>query len=1341
MDPVDGTASTAPNAVGPYEFLDNRILKAADFFGRFMLGYDTPWIPVAAHTDANGNPTVIYKQLKEGYRGRIGGNIYDLYYYYKYTAGVNMEEEAPYFTEMFNKRHYFYWESPDGGGDYWLYIPKEAEAEGTQTLPKPVTDSNLREIEDRYTKFDSNSTTMQEGDTSFVRMTATEEGSKIALVASSTSEKTIGFKIRTNGTAKLEIGGINDTITLPDTKGQWRYVTYNMFFGDLVYFKVKGAGTTVDIDHINVSAGTQLTPPVFHAGIAPLNLFVYVDSEEAVKFDFSAVDANAADVVSYQIDNKPEGAVLNESTGAFTWKPTQAGTYSFAVGASDGTTIAMKDVKVVVTNDRKSAVAAVISPYNPNTSYIVSTFDYYKIVYADVMNQISSASDDAFYQLLIDLHSAVQSLKELNPLLQDGSMNYQDMFASSTFGTAVATLSDNNSDSFVCFCVAQNLTHYMDFGPNYKISANAFELQVRVSFPDRIAGAAIFGSNDKLNWTRLTPGLTTYTEDMQRLEVQDDLKNQQFRFLKIQIIEPGPTPISGKPMLEVAEFRIHGERHDMITQIPGTIAEALAEAAKLPAEDYTKQSYYLFQKELEYVKSAVGNSDYTEQELINELYDARNLLVPYTSSLYSFEGNAKNTFSSSTDGAVFGTEAYAAGKVGQAISLNGTDSYMMLPATQPLSAYNEITLATWVNWNGSSQWQRIFDFGNNSNQYMLLSPRTGTNKLRFEIKNGGSAQGVETAQLPANQWVHVAVTLGNGTAKLYVNGTLKATSSGITIKPSDFQPGLNYLGKSQFATDPLFNGMIDEFRIYNRVLSDAEIGAVYNQTGYGADKSLLKFLLDQAAAAGNAGIYTADSVQALQEAIPAAQDVASNSSASQAQVDAAADSLRAPYDGLVYKPGVPAIAPVMDKTLIAGDQLAIKLHQLNSVTGTVYSVSGLPQGASFDSDKRTVVWTPDKTQGGFYKVILTAEANGGATSHTVNLTVKGQPVIAPGETVELTSRQPFTYQVKASDPTGMALTYSAAKLPSGAALNPVTGVFTWTPTHANYGDNIVSFIVSNGLYKISQTVDLKVNFGILPPDDYTKGSYYLYHKEAERILAAIALPGADKDVLVAELIQAEGLLVRVPLSLYSFEGNAQNSFGSTTATLAGNAAYAEGSVGQAISLNGTDSYVALPAAHPLSTYDEITVTTSVYWNGSSQWQRIFDFGNNTNQYMFLTPRSGGNTLRFAIKNGGGEQFVETSQLATGQWAHVAVTLGGGTAKLYVNGDLKATKSGFTIKPSDFKPSKNYIGKSQFTDPLFNGKIDEFQIYNYALSAEEIQVGNTVDGQDFNPGLARRSRRC
>ena len=91
--------------------------------------------------------------------------------------------------------------------------------------------------------------------------------------------------------------------------------------GDLLYITIKGAGTTVDIDHINVNAGTLLTPPVFTAGNADLHLFTYAGSTATINYDFSATDAGATDVVTYQIDNKPDGAVLNESTGAFSWKP------------------------------------------------------------------------------------------------------------------------------------------------------------------------------------------------------------------------------------------------------------------------------------------------------------------------------------------------------------------------------------------------------------------------------------------------------------------------------------------------------------------------------------------------------------------------------------------------------------------------------------------------------------------------------------------------------------------------------------------------------------------------------------------------------------------------------------------------------------------------------------------------------------------------------------------------------------------------------------------------------------------------------------------------------------
>ena len=45
VDPVYGTVSDAPDAVDCFAFLDNRLVKAADFFFQYMLGYDTEWMP------------------------------------------------------------------------------------------------------------------------------------------------------------------------------------------------------------------------------------------------------------------------------------------------------------------------------------------------------------------------------------------------------------------------------------------------------------------------------------------------------------------------------------------------------------------------------------------------------------------------------------------------------------------------------------------------------------------------------------------------------------------------------------------------------------------------------------------------------------------------------------------------------------------------------------------------------------------------------------------------------------------------------------------------------------------------------------------------------------------------------------------------------------------------------------------------------------------------------------------------------------------------------------------------------------------------------------------------
>ena len=151
---------------------------------------------------------------------------------------------------------------------------------------------------------------------------------------------------------------------------------------------------------------------------------------------------------------------------------------------------------------------------------------------------------------------------------------------------------------------------------------------------------------------------------------------------------------------------------------------------------------------------------------------------------------------------------------------------------------------------------------------------------------------------------------------------------------------------------------------------------------------------------------------------------------------------------------------------------------------------------------------------------------------------------------------------------------------------------------------------------------------------------------------------------------------------------------------------------QAIVLNGTDAFVQLPAT--VANQEAITVATWIYWNGGTPWQRIFDFGNGETEYMYLTPR-----MRFAIKNGGAEQRLDAAALTVGEWAHVAVTLGASGARMYLNGDLVDESKNITIRPIDFKPVLNYIGRGQTEVPMFNGLMDDFRLYNYELSPEEI----------------------
>jgi autotransporter-associated beta strand protein len=193
-----------------------------------------------------------------------------------------------------------------------------------------------------------------------------------------------------------------------------------------------------------------------------------------------------------------------------------------------------------------------------------------------------------------------------------------------------------------------------------------------------------------------------------------------------------------------------------------------------------------------------------------------------------FEANTLDTSGHGNNGISAGSPAYTGGRSGQAIVFDGTNTVVTLPPD--IARNSGFTFAAWVNWSGGGNWQRIFDFGNSTTHYMFLTPSSGSGTLRFAIKNGGSEQIVQTSALPIGSWQHVAIALSGNTARLYVNGVQAAVNTGMSITPASFSPRVNFLGKSHFIGDPLFNGLMDEVLVTDFAMPASQIARLQTNT-------------------------------------------------------------------------------------------------------------------------------------------------------------------------------------------------------------------------------------------------------------------------------------------------------------------------------------------------------------------------------------------------------------------------------------------------------------------------------------------------------------------------------
>jgi hypothetical protein len=191
---------------------------------------------------------------------------------------------------------------------------------------------------------------------------------------------------------------------------------------------------------------------------------------------------------------------------------------------------------------------------------------------------------------------------------------------------------------------------------------------------------------------------------------------------------------------------------------------------------------------------------------------------------------------------------------------------------------------------------------------------------------------------------------------------------------------------------------------------------------------------------------------------------------------------------------------------------------------------------------------------------------------------------------------------------------------------------------------------------------------------------------------------------------------------YSFEKDANDSVGKANGTLQGNAKVSNGQL-QLDGQRGT--YVNLPGGM-IADYPAVTFEFWASFGTNRAWARVFDQGstNGANgQYdLYFCPHSQ-RDFRLTIMDPQPRERVVTIQgnLDNRTNMHVACVLdpSSGFMGIYTNGVLAGSRTDLTSLKS-VATNCFFLGRSLFaSDPPLNGSIDEFRIYNGALSASAV----------------------
>jgi hypothetical protein len=198
---------------------------------------------------------------------------------------------------------------------------------------------------------------------------------------------------------------------------------------------------------------------------------------------------------------------------------------------------------------------------------------------------------------------------------------------------------------------------------------------------------------------------------------------------------------------------------------------------------------------------------------------------------YEFEGTASDSSGNGLHGTAMGEPAFVAGRVGQAISLDGFNNFVEITGYKGILGPNAVTVTAWIN-TTSAVTGAIVGWGPNVDG-QRFGFRIDADRIRME-NAGGNVQG--DSSVNDGGWHHVAVTVQeNATISypdviLYVDGIddTRATSDPELFNLTADQDVR--IGSRPSSNDRFFMGLIDDVHIYDRALTREEVAWLAGRT-------------------------------------------------------------------------------------------------------------------------------------------------------------------------------------------------------------------------------------------------------------------------------------------------------------------------------------------------------------------------------------------------------------------------------------------------------------------------------------------------------------------------------